>query len=96
MADQDGCHSELIMQLLRHVTSSLHDADVKEYIFRRTGYPPSLVVIAFIFSELCMGAGIRPVEKKPGFNRVNLLVQVERWGGGGGWGGGHVLECQQQ
>ena len=44
-----------------------------------------------------MGEGIRPVEKKPGFNRVNLLVHVERWGGGGrGWGGGHVLESQQQ
>ena len=41
MADQDGRHSELITQLLRHVTS----------------HPPSLVVIAFIFSELRRGGG---------------------------------------
>ena len=55
MADQDGRHSEMITQLLRHVTSSTHDADVKEDIFRRTIYLPSLVVIAFIFSELRRG-----------------------------------------
>ena len=60
-------HSEMITQLLRHVTPSRRDADIKGDIFRRTIYPPSLVVIAFIFSEL------RVVEdqKKPGLNRVN-------------------------
>ena len=57
MADQDGRHSEIITQLLRHVTPSRHDADVKGDIFRRTIYPPSLVIIAFIFSELRRGEG---------------------------------------
>ena len=52
MADQDGRHSEMITQLLRHVTSSPHDADVKVDIFRRTIYPLGLVAMAFIFSEL--------------------------------------------
>ena len=52
MADQDGRHSEMITQLLRHVTSSRHDADVKGDIFRRTIYPSSLVVLALIFSKL--------------------------------------------
>ena len=52
MADQDSRHSEMIMQLLRHVTSPPHDADVKGDIFRRTIHPRSLVVITFIFSEL--------------------------------------------
>ena len=79
MADQDGRRSEMITQLLRHVTSSPHDADVKGDILRRTIFPPSLVVIAFIFSESRRGRGIRPppphpsvVEdrKKPGLNRV--------------------------
>ena len=49
---KDGCHSEMIMQLLRQVTSLLHDLDGKGDIFRCTICPPSLVVIAFIFSEL--------------------------------------------
>ena len=56
MAAQDGRHSEMITQLLRHVTSSPIDADVKGDIFRHTIYPPSLVVIAFMFSELRRGA----------------------------------------
>ena len=66
MVDQDGRHSEMITQLLRHMTSSPNDADAKGDIFGRTIYPPSLVVIAFIFSELRRGGGIRP--KKPGIN----------------------------
>ena len=73
MADQDGRHSKMIMQLLRHVTSSPHDGDVKGDIFRRNIYPPSLVVIAFIFSELGRGKESRPVvedQKNPGLNRV--------------------------
>ena len=57
MADQDGHHSEMITQLLRHVMSSRHDADVKGDIFRRTIYPLSFVVIAFIFSKLRRGGG---------------------------------------
>ena len=62
MADQDGLHSDLIMQLLRQivnavitVTSSPHYADVKGDIFRLTIYPLSLVFIAFIFLELLRG-----------------------------------------
>ena len=39
MADQDGHHSEMITQLLRHVRSSPHDADIKGDIFRPTIYP---------------------------------------------------------
>ena len=74
----------MITQLLRHVTSSSHDADVKGDIFRRTIYPPSLVVIAFIFSELQRGGGgggIRPPpvvedQKLPGVNRVKLFLVV--------------------
>ena len=75
MADQDGRHSEMITELLRHVTSSHHDADV-----RYTIYPPSVVVIAFIFSELRKGGGrgeIGPLpipvvedRKKPSLKRV--------------------------
>ena len=57
MADQDSRHSEMIRQLLYHVTLSPHDLDVKGDIFRRTIYPPSVVVIAFIFSELRRGRG---------------------------------------
>ena len=60
MADQDRRHSEMITQLLRHVTSHRHDADVKGDIFRHTIYPPSLVVIAFIFSELRRGVEYPP------------------------------------
>ena len=51
MADQVGHHSEMITQLLRHMTSSPHDVDVIGEIFRRTIYPPSLVAIAFIYSQ---------------------------------------------
>ena len=40
--------SEMITQLLRHVTSSPDNVDVKGDIFRHTIYPPSLVVIAFM------------------------------------------------
>ena len=43
----------MITQLLRHVTSHPYDADAKREIFQRAIYPPSLVVIAFIFLELC-------------------------------------------
>ena len=60
MADQDGRHSKLNTQILRHVTSSPHDAEVKGDIFRRTIYPPSLAVIAIIFLELRRGGGRNP------------------------------------
>ena len=48
---QDGRHSEMITQLLRHVTSSPHNADVKGDIFRHTIYPASLVVIVVGVTE---------------------------------------------
>ena len=77
MTDQDGRPSEMITQLLRHVTSQPHDADVKGDTSIHTFYPPSLVVIAFIFSELRRGGGRNPPpppvvedQKKPGLNRV--------------------------
>ena len=68
-----GRHSEMIMQSLRHVTSSPHDEDFKEDIFRHNIYPPSLDVIGFIFSEL-RGGTARGRPKKPGLNRVNMEV----------------------
>ena len=86
MADQDGGRSEMTTQLLRHVTSSPHDVDVNRDIFRRTIHAPSIVVIAFIFSELRRGGGIRPPsphppvvedQKKPGLNRVNLMNTLD-------------------
>ena len=60
MADQDGRHSEKITQLLRHVTSSPDDADVKEDIIRHAIYPRSLVVIDRIFSEIKIGGWRNP------------------------------------
>ena len=51
MADQDGRHSEMVTQLLRHVMSYPHDEDFKGDIFRHTIYPPIVVVIVPIFSE---------------------------------------------
>ena len=60
MAVKDGRHSEIITQLLRHVTPSPHDVEVKVYIFRRMINPPSLVVISFIFSELRRGPDSPP------------------------------------
>ena len=45
MTDQDGGHSKMITQLSRRVTSYPHDADVQGDTFRRTIYPPNLVVI---------------------------------------------------
>ena len=52
----DGPHSDMITYFSQ-VISSPHDADAKGHIFRRTIYPPSLAVIAFIFSELRRGIG---------------------------------------
>ena len=84
MADQDARRSEMITQVLRHVTSSPHDADVKGDILRRTIYPPSLVVIAFIFSELRREGRNPPPpppppvvedQKKPGLNRVKNVTE---------------------
>ena len=60
MAEQGGCHSEMITQLLRHVTSTSHDADAKGDIFRRTIHAPSLLVIAlagYIFGVTEKGGG---------------------------------------
>ena len=81
MADQDGRHSEMITQFLRHLTSSPHDGDCKGDIFRLSIYPPSLVVIAFnIFSELRRGADSAPGRrrpKKPGLNMVKKVFLIQ-------------------
>ena len=83
---QDGRHSEMVTQLLRHMTSQPHNPDVKGDIFRHTLYPPSVVSIAYIFSELRGGGGgggrnppIPVVEdpKKPGLNRVRQEDAME-------------------
>ena len=50
----------MITQLLRLMTSSPYDEDVKGDILRHTIYPLSLVVIGFIFSELRRGGRISP------------------------------------
>ena len=46
----------MITQLLRHVPSSTYDTGVKRNIFRRTIYPPSLVVMA-LYSRSSGGKG---------------------------------------
>ena len=63
-------------QLLLHVTSLPHDADVEGNIIRHNINLPRVVVTAFIFSELCGGGGgaAPPVvedQNMPGLNRVN-------------------------
>ena len=82
MADQDGRHSEMITQLLRHVTSSPYDADVRRDIFRRTIYPPSLVVIVFIFSELRSGGGGGGGAGGGGWKRCSHNLQSDPLGSG--------------
>ena len=66
MADQDGRHSDIMWQLLRHVKSSSRDEDVKGDIFTSTIYPQSLVVIAFILPEL----------RKWGRNQEKLVLSL--------------------
>ena len=70
MENRDGRHSEMIMQLLCHVTSSPHTVDVEGGIFRHTIYPPSVVVVAFIFLELWRGEGGFP---PPGCRRPDRV-----------------------
>ena len=79
MADQGGRYSEMITQLLRHVTSQSHDADVKEDIFKRTIYPPSLVVIAF-YILVVRGEG-RAESVPPGRRRPRMpgLYRVKQY-----------------
>ena len=57
---------------LRHVTSSPHDEDFKEDIFKHAIYPSSFIFIYYIFSELRRGPPARRKPKKPGLNRVNM------------------------
>ena len=67
--------------------SQSHDADVKGDIFRHSIYPPNVVVIASIFSELRKGGGgadsaPNPVvedQKRPVLNRVNKAAIVSKW-----------------
>ena len=58
MVDQDGRHSDMMLQLLHYVTSSPYDADVKGDIFRPSIYPPSPQAVED--------------QRKPGLNRVKL------------------------
>ena len=62
MADQDGRHSEMITQLWRH---HIMMRTSKETFFRRTIYPPSLVGITFIFSELRRNPPGQKTKKRP-------------------------------
>ena len=72
---QDGRHSEMITQLLRHMTSSPHDAGVKRDILRHTIYLPSVAVIA----EFPPPSPPTVVEdqKKPGLNRLNGIRFID-------------------
>ena len=42
MADQGGRHSDMITQLLRRMTSSLHDTDAKGDVFCGNPPPPGV------------------------------------------------------
>ena len=83
MADQNGRHSEMVTQLLRHVTSQPHNADVKGDIFRHSTYPPSVVVIAVYSRDYGGGVGgsgicSPPVvedQKNPGLNRIKVKIR---------------------
>ena len=64
------------------MTSSAHDADLKENNFRRTTHPQSFIAAAFIFSELDRGGfrstpPVQKIEKKPGLDRVKARVHIE-------------------
>ena len=76
IADQDGRQSEMITQLLGHVTSSPYDVDVKGDIFKHTKDSPNLVVIACIFSELQRGAeSAHPGRRRPKKISLNWIKQ---------------------
>ena len=72
----------MIMQLLCHVMSSPHIADVKEDFFRCTIYAPSVVAIYTCYIlGVTEGGRIPPPpppvvedQKKPGLNRVNYYL----------------------
>ena len=86
MADQNGRHSEMVTQLLRHVTSQLHNADVKGDIL---DIVPTLQVSLsqlFILGVTEEGWGGRggsgicspPVvkdQKNPGLNRIKVKIR---------------------
>ena len=78
MADQDSRHSDMMTQILRHLTSSPYDVNVKGNIFRRTIYPPGVVVIALILPELqCrweVGGGGKSVPLTPVVEDTNSPV----------------------
>ena len=54
---QFGRHLTIMIPLQRHMTSSLHVADVKGDIFGRNISPPSVIVIAFYTCEVMEGKG---------------------------------------
>ena len=87
MANQYGHHSKMIMQLLRAMTSSPGVGDVKGDTCRRSIYPPSLIVIAFIFWESRRGGGESTLppgrskknKKNTGLKRVKRRDQYSPW-----------------
>ena len=76
MADQDFGRSETITQLLRHVTSSPHNGDVKGDIFRHTIYPPNVVVIIDSFYILGVTEGGCGILLNRGSSTCQLISPV--------------------
>ena len=78
-----GRHSEMITQLLHHVTSSPHNAEVKGDIFRRNYLPSKSRYHSFNILGVTEegGGGMSPppvVEDqiKPGLNRVKWITNL--------------------
>ena len=74
MADQDGSPSEMITQLLRHMTSSPNNAAVKGDICWTYCVPSESPYHSFYLHRVTEG-GIPPTvvedQEKPGLNRIN-------------------------
>ena len=62
--NQDGRHSDIMTQLLRHMTSSPYYKEFKENILGRTIYPLSFVVKALYFWRYGGERGIRSLSQK--------------------------------
>ena len=80
MADQDDGHLDTMTQLLNHMTSTPPDADIRRDICRRAIYPPNLVVIGFIFSELRKQADYPPYPSESRCHRLYIFRVTEAGG----------------
>ena len=78
MADQDGRHSEIVAQLLRHVTSQPHDMDAKGDIFRHTTYPPSVIAIVLILGDLRLQYEYE-IEYEYDFWNQERILKIIKW-----------------